>query len=297
MSTNAKAYGALAIVCLIWGTTFLATRIGIHSIPSFMFAAIRHIVAGSIFCAVFYLRNKYIPKWDDMKMQVLAGLFMIVFANGVVAYAVKYVGSGLATLICSMMPIWVILINLVSHAKEKVNWQVVTGSILGFIGLAIVFSDHLAELKDPHYLWGIIIIVMASFCWSMGTIISKNNYSERMNPFVASGIQILSGGLVLAFISPFIDDYSVIKFDFRGISALIYLIIFGSLLAYGCFSYALSKLPTTIVALYAYINPIVALVLGWIILNEKLNGAIGFAAIIIIMGVYLVNRGNKLQKA
>ncbi|SMO73422.1 DMT family transporter [Solitalea koreensis] len=296
MSTNAKAYCALAIVCFIWGTTFLATRIGIHSIPSFMFAAMRHIIAGIIFCSTFYLRNKYIPKWTDVKTQILIGLFMIVFANGVVAYAVKYVGSGLATLICSMVPIWVILINLASTGKEKVNWQIITGSILGFLGLTIVFRDHLAELKDPHYLWGIIIIVIASFCWSLGTIIAKNNFSKRMHPFLASGIQILSGGLVLAFISPFVDDYSMLKFDLKGISALAYLIIFGSLLAFGCFSYALSKLPATIVSLYAYINPIVALILGWLILNEKLNESIGIAAIIIIGGVYLVNRGNKLQR-
>jgi drug/metabolite transporter (DMT)-like permease len=117
-----------------------------------------------------------------------------------------------------------------------------------------------------------------------------------MNPFLASGIQILSGGIVLAMISPFVDNYSTINFDLKGIAALTYLIIFGSLIAYGCFSYSLSKLPTTVVSLYAYINPIVALIMGWLILNEKLNAILGLAAIIIIAGVYLVNQGNKVQK-
>lgn len=296
MQTNTKAYIALAIICVTWGTTFLATRVGIQSIPPILFAAIRQTIAAAFFFIVFFLRDGKMPAWKDMRMQVLAGLLMIAFGNGVVAWGVKYVSSGLATIICSMMPIWVIIINLFTNGTEELNWKIGLGTLMGFAGLALIFSDHLADFENRDYLFGIVVIVFASISWTVGTMIAKKNYSEKVSPFLSSGIQTLSGGLMLFFFSPFLDDYSYLKFDQSGLLALAYLIILGSAVSYTCYSYALSKLPTSVVAMYAYINPVIAVIMGWLILDEKLNSVIGVSAVIILSGLYLVNQGFKTQK-
>ncbi|UKJ06607.1 DMT family transporter [Solitalea lacus] len=295
-NTQTKAYIALAIICVTWGTTFLATRVGIQSIPPILFAAVRQLLAATFFFSVFFIRKGNLPKWSELRMQVLAGLLMITFGNGVVAWGVKHVSSGLATIICSMMPIWVILINLIGNSGEKLNWKIGIGTLMGFTGLALIFSDNLADFQNREYLFGIIVIVFASISWTLGTMIAKRNYSEEVSPFLASGIQTLSGGLMLFVFSPFVDDYTYLKFDQNGLWALAYLVILGSIISYTCYSYALSKLPTSIVAMYAYINPIIAVIMGWLILNEKLNNIIGISAVIILAGLYLVNQGFKAQK-
>ena len=188
MQTNTKAYIALAIICVTWGTTFLATRVGIQSIPPILFAAIRQTIAAAFFFIVFFLRDGKMPAWKDMRMQVLAGLLMIAFGNGVVAWGVKYVSSGLATIICSMMPIWVIIINMFTNGTEELNWKIGLGTLMGFAGLALIFSDHLADFENRDYLFGIVVIVFASISWTVGTMIAKKNYSEKVSPFLSSGI-------------------------------------------------------------------------------------------------------------
>ncbi|POY35384.1 hypothetical protein C3K47_15075 [Solitalea longa] len=294
-NTNTKAYIALAIICVTWGTTFLATRVGIQSIPPILFGAIRQTLAALFFFTVFFIRGGVLPKWKDMRMQVVAGLLMIALGNGVVAWGIKYVSSGLATIICSMMPIWVILINLVSNSGEKLNWKIGLGTLMGFTGLALIFRDHLTELQNKEYLFGIIVIVFASISWTLGTMIAKKNFSEKVNPFLSSGIQTLTGGLLLFVFSPFVDNYEHLKFNQNALLALAYLVILGSAVSYTCYSYALSKLPTSVVAMYAYINPVIAVIMGWLILDEKLNSVIGISAAIILTGLYLVNQGFKAQ--
>ncbi|MCO4292306.1 EamA family transporter [Solitalea sp. MAHUQ-68] len=294
-NTHTKAYIALAIICVTWGTTFLATRVGIQSIPPILFGAMRQTLAALFFFTVFFMRGGVLPKWHDMRMQVVAGLLMIAFGNGVVAWGIKYVSSGLATIICSMMPIWVILINLVSNSGEKLNWKIGLGTLMGFTGLALIFRDHLTDLQNRDYLFGIIVIVFASISWTLGTMIAKKNFTEKVSPFLSSGIQTLSGGIMLFIFSPFVDSYEHLKFDQNGLMALAYLVILGSAVSYTCYSYALSKLPTSVVAMYAYINPVIAVIMGWLILDEKLNGVIGISAAIILGGLYLVNQGFKTQ--
>ncbi|MNS14928.1 putative inner membrane transporter YedA [compost metagenome] len=194
------------------------------------------------------------------------------------------------------MPIWVIIINLFTNGSEKLNWKIGLGTLLGFVGLALIFSDHLADFENRDYLFGIIVIVFASISWTVGTMIAKKNYSEKVSPFLSSGIQTLTGGLMLFLVSPFLDDYSYLRFDQSGLLALAYLVILGSAVSYTCYSYALSKLPTSVVAMYAYINPVIAVIMGWLILDEKLNSIIGVSAAIILSGLYLVNQGFKTQK-
>ncbi|HYG39315.1 MAG TPA: EamA family transporter, partial [Cytophagales bacterium] len=294
-SEKFKAYFALACVCFFWGTTYLALRIGVAYIPPFLFSGTRQVIAGMILISWFLVKGNPFPPFKELLIHIICGTLMIAVGNGLVAWAELYVSSGLAALICSLVPIWIILINVIIRSSETINLKIITGSLLGLCGLVLIFNDNLKDFANPNYLYGIVAIILANIGWAIGTIINKRSKSQA-NPLFAAGLQVFSGGLIMLIVSFLMEDLSTTTLNVEGIGALIYLILFGTVLAFGAFIYALSKLPTTIVSLYAYINPLVAIILGWLILNERLNLTIWIAFAITISGVYLVNKGFAKNK-
>lgn len=292
---NLLAYFALGAVCVIWGTTYLALRIGVTQFPPFLFSMIRFLSAGPILVVFMLTAGK--ASWPDKKTlfnQAICGLLMITTGISVVGWSEMYISSSVAAVICSVMPIWTILINLVVSKDERPNWLIVLGAVTGLSGIVMIFGEHLTEFSDSNYRTGIVLIFMANLSWAIGSIwIKKKNHNS--NPFLNAGLQMLFGGLFLIPFSLFLDDYSSIHWSGEVISSLIYMILVGSVAAYACYSYAIKKLPMTIVSLYAYVNPIVAVILGWLILDEKLNTRIGIAILVTIAGIYFVNRGYQLK--
>ena len=289
------AYLALAAICIIWGTTYLALRIGVTQFPPFLFSMLRFLVAGTILIAFMMTIGK--AKWPDRNTlfnQAVAGFFMTTLGISIVGWAEVYVSSGVAAIICSVMPIWTILINLVVSKDERPNWLIMLGLIIGLSGIVMIFGEHLAEFSDSKYKSGIIMTFVANLSWAIGTVWTKKK-NQNSNPFLNAGLQMLFGGLLLIPFTLLFDDYSTIQWSNEVITSLVYMILVGSVGAYACYSYAINKLPMTIVSLYAYINPIVAVVLGWLILDEKLNTRIGVAILITIAGIYFVNRGYQLK--
>lgn len=295
MKGNWKAYVALGLICILWGTTYLALRVGVESFPPFLLSGIRQFTAGIVLVGFFLFKGEKIPKWGELKYHFLAGVLMVFLGNGIVAWGEKFVPSSIAAVICSFMPVWVILINTFT-GHEKPNVWVVLGVLIGFIGIAGIFSENLADFANPDYAWGIAIIFMASFCWAIGTLINKRKNVNAGNPIFSAGLQMFAGGTVMLLVSPVLDDYNNFAPKPDAIWALLYLTLFGSIIAYSAYAYALSKLPASTVSMYAYINPMVALVLGHLVLDEKLNPLIGLFCVITLGGIYLVNRGNKIQK-
>lgn len=291
-SEKFKAYFALACVCFFWGTTYLALRIGVAHIPPFLFSGTRQVVAGIILIGWFLTKGNSFPPLKELWIHIVCGILMITFGNGLVGWAELYVSSGLAALICSLVPIWIILINIAARTSEPINLKIITGSLLGLSGLILIFSDNLKDFANLNYLHGIVAIFVANIAWAIGTVLNKNS-KNKINPLFAAGIQVFSGGIVMLFWGLVMEDLNAVNLNFEGIGALVYLILFGTVLAFGAYIYALSKLPTTIVSLYAYINPLVAILLGWMILDEKLNLVVWIAFAITISGVYLVNKGFK----
>ena len=289
------AYLSLAAVCIIWGTTYLALRIGVTRFPPFLFSMLRFLIAGPILIGFMLTIGK--AKWPDKKVvinQVFIGLFMITLGISVVGYAEVNISSGVAAIICSAMPIWTILINLVVSKDERPNWLIILGLITGISGIMIIFGEHLTEFSDINYRTGIFLTFAANLGWAIGSVwIKKKN--QNSNPFLNAGLQMLFGGILMIPLSLLFDDYSTIKWSDEVAYSLLYMILIGSVGAYACYSYAIKKLPMTIVSLYAYINPIVAVILGWLILDEKLNARIGMAILITITGIYFVNRGYQLK--
>ena len=289
-------YLALGLVCIIWGTTYLALRIAVLHFPPFLFTAIRQTTAGLLLLAfVFMLGKAAMPSRDHLLRQAIGGFFMISMGNGLVAWAEMHIPSGVAAIICSLMPVLVILINVAIHRDEKPTIPIIAGVTLGLAGIVIMFSEHLAGFSKAEYIIGILFTFAAVIAWAGGSIWIKKHHTES-NPFVNAGLQMFFGGFLLFPFSLAFDDLSGISFTAEVSWALAYLIIFGSLVAYASYAYALRKLPMTIVSLYAYINPIVAVVLGWLVLGETLNIKIWFAMLLTITGIYIVNKGYQLQK-
>lgn len=295
IANNLLAYIALAVVCIAWGTTYLALRIGVMEFPPFLFSALRQITAGLILLSMMMILAK--RKWPNKKVlinQAIAGFFMITMGNGLVGWAEMYIPSGIAAIICSMVPIWVIVINLVVAKEDKPNLPVILGLGIGLSGIVLIFGQDFAEINTSTYLMGIAVIILANLGWAGGSIWMKRKNHDG-DPFINAGLQMVFGGLLLLPVSAVLDDYRTIHFSNNVIYSLIYLILIGSVAAYACYSYAIKKLPITIVTLYAYINPIVAIVLGWLVLNEVLNLRIVVAIGITLAGVYIVNRGYQLR--
>jgi drug/metabolite transporter (DMT)-like permease len=289
------AYFALIAICAIWGTTYLALRVAVVGFPPFLFVVIRQILAGAILVGLMLTVGKSkLPAPGEIWKQAIGGFFMLSMGNGLVAYAEVTIPSGIAAIICSMMPMWVILINLTINRDERPTIPIIIGAALGFTGIILIFIQDLQALSNAAYSWGIFLTFLATVSWASASIWLKKRKSTA-DPFMNAGLQMFFAGVWLIPFTLVFDDLSHVTFSSDTVYAMIYLVAVGSIIAYGCYTYALKKLPMTIVSLYAYVNPLVAVVLGWLILDEKLNARIGVAFLLTVAGIYLVNRGYTLR--
>ena len=288
-------YLALAAVCIIWGTTYLALRIAVLHFPPFLFTAIRQTTAGLLLLGIMFTLGKAtLPSIDHLFRQAIGGFFMISMGNGLVAWAEMHIPSGVAAIICSLMPVLVILINVTVHRDERPTLPIVLGVVIGLTGIVMMFSEHLAGFSNTEYIIGILLTFAAAVAWAGGSIWIKKKNIES-NPFVNAGFQMFFGGFLLFPLSLVFDDLTNITWSTEVTWSFLYLIVVGSLVAYASYAYALRKLPMTIVSLYAYINPVVAVVLGWLVLDETLNARIWIAIALTIGGIYIVNKGYQLR--
>lgn len=290
-----KAYLALFTICIVWGTTYLAMLIGVSSFPAFLFSGIRHFTAGLIiWISLPFLKRKVNLSRKDIINQVIPGVLMLALGNGTIGWAEKYIPSGLAALIVSIMPVYVVLINFITgKGKGTLNGKIILGLLLGCAGIVLIFRDNLSDLTDTKYLMGVLVTFAASLSWAAGTIFMKRN-SANTDSYVNTAVQLTSGGIALLISAPFLDDLSQlqhIKPD--SLWALGYLIIFGSLLSFLCYTYAVKKLPVGLVSIYAYVNPLIAVSLGFALNNEKVTPITIVAFITTITGVFWINRGYK----
>ncbi len=294
-----KAYAALLVVCIVWGTTYLALRIGVTTFPAFLFSALRQILAGILLLSVLLLLpSKISISRKDIIRQIIPGILMIALGNGVIAWSEKFIPSGLAALIVSVMPLYVVLINYFAGTEQQIiNKEIIFGLVLGCVGIVLIFRDNLADLANTGYFWGVLVAFFASLSWAAGTVYTKQRPSKA-NSFVNASIQFIIGGIVLFIGSIFLDNWSeMATVSTDSVLALVYLILFGSIGAYVCYLYALKNLPSGLASVYAYINPFIAIVLGFFILDEKTTWITWLAFATTLAGVYCINRGYAKQKS
>ncbi len=292
---NITAILALAAVCILWGTTYLALRVGVTKFPPFLFTMLRFIMAGPILIAIMFILGKKIPGGKVLFEQAIGGLLMCSLGVAVVGWSEVHVSSGVAAVVCSMMPIWTVFLNLTFNKDEKPTAMIIFGLLTGLGGILLIFREHLSEFYKPEYIYGIVAIFLANLCWAIGTMWVKKRNSSNSDPIMNAGWQMLFGGLFLIPMSLVFDDYTNIVWSNEVLFALFYLTLIGSVAAYACYFYAVTHLPITIVSLYAYINPVIAVILGWLILDEKLNAGILGAIGITLLGIYIVNKGYQLK--
>lgn len=295
MTVKTKAYIALAIVCVFWGTTYLALRVGVEHFPPFLFSGIRQFSAGVLLFAAMAVFGKLEKlSFRDVMRQALPGILLITLGNGIIGWAEMYIPSGLAALIVCIMPIYIVVINLVSGKEQKrFNFKTIAGFVLGCVGIVLIFKDNLGDLGKPEYLWGVLASFAACFFWAIGSIYIKSN-TFNTSAYSNAAIQFTSGGIGCFVFSLIFDDFT--KLDSitpESLWALVYLTLVGSLLAYMSYLYAIEHLPIVVVSTYAYVNPVIAILLGVAILHEKITWITVLALATTLYGVYLINSGYR----
>ncbi len=289
---NIKAYLAWIAICVIWGTTYLAIRIGVEDLPPLLFAGFRWLIAGPILFSILRLKKYTLPKKEDIIPLTIIGLALIGVGNGLVVFAEQWVPSGLTALLITTVPFWIVGLESISQKEFKFNTLIIIGLLLGFVGIGLIFGSDVDKLFDPSYLGGVIGLMIAVFGWSAGTIYSK--YKKiNLHPLMSASIQMTIAGLVMTIIGLLLGEGSNFHFTDESFGAFIYLVIIGSLIGYGSYIYAIAHLPVSLVSTYAYVNPIIALFLGWLILDEKFSMIIIVASVIILVGVGAVKKGSE----
>jgi drug/metabolite transporter (DMT)-like permease len=288
-----SAYVAWIAICIIWGTTYLVIRIGVAELPPMLFAGFRWIVAGGILIILLNLRGHSLPRISDLKHLAVVGILLLGVANGLVVVAEQWLPSGLTALIISTLPFWMVGLEFVSAKGPKINLIIIAGLLLGIIGTVIIFTKDLDITVDFNIFLGGICLLGAVISWSVGSIYWKYK-KVNVNPFMGASVQMLIAGFLQTLLGFILGEQNVFQLTQNGFLALGYLIVFGSIFGYASYIYAVKHLPLSLVSTYAYINPIIALLLGWYFLQEPLTITVFIAAVLIFSGVILVKKGSSI---
>lgn len=283
---ESKTYLAFLAVCIIWGSTYLAIRIGVSEFPPTLFAGIRFLVAGSLMLAFSVYKGLKLPiDFSEVRKISIVGLFLLLGGNGCVVWAETRINSGVASLLVATVPLFMALIELVLPNRPKLNLKGWSGLLIGFGGVALlVFSNSTEASVD---ILGIILLLIGAFSWAMGSVYSKSfKASSSIIPNIA--IQMLAGGLGLFIVGTSFGELFKIHITSKGMGSILYLIFFGSIVGYSCYVYILEKWPTAKAGTYAYVNPLVAVLLGALILNEPISIDVIMSTVVILSGVILV---------
>lgn len=285
---------ALCWVSFFWGTTWLASKEGVKHMPALQLAAIRQFIAGSLYLCFFLFKKAPWPKGKQWKSILILSLLNFVLSNGLSTWGVKYISSGLGAIIGAMVPVWIVFISI--FKGEKITKLAILGILVCFSGVCVIFYEHLLDFLQPDFQFGILLSVIATITWAFGTLYTKKK-AASFNPYFNLGLQMLISSISLfSFIGASGTGIPLSEIPANSWWSIAYLIIFGSILTFIAFIYALQKLPTELSSVYAYINPIVAVVLGSLIFGEPLTVAIIFGGSITLIGLYLINYAMRKKK-
>lgn len=287
-----KGLIAWMIISIVWGTTYLAIRVGVEDLPPLLFAGMRWIAAGSILLVFLRLRSFTLPDKNSFFHLSMSGLLLLGAANGLVVVGEQWVPSGLAALLITTTPFWMVGMESFIPGGIKINLKVIAGLLTGFAGVILILFHDFDDLNAPGYLSGIVAIFFAVIFWSAGTLYSKHR-KTNVHPLMGAAVQMFVAGIAQFTLGSLIGEFSELHYTRESFYSLLYLIIIGSLLGYTAYIYSLNKLPISFVSTYAYINPLIAVYLGWLFLDEKLNLFILLGSIITLAGVKLVRDGGK----
>jgi drug/metabolite transporter (DMT)-like permease len=289
-----KLIFSLVIVGIVWGTTYLGIRVAVESIPPWFITSIRQGIAALIVLGILiYKKQLSWIGWNNLKFQLIPSLLMIVIANGFTTIAEQSLPSGLTSIMSALSPV-IIFIGGILFGIEKPNLKGIIGVLLGFLGVVFIFRNGLEDILDPNYKTGMLFLSIAIMSWSAGTVYSKKHTHKSNNIALNLFYQFSISSLiqfVLAFI--FSSNTDMNTWSLRSISAVVYLAVFGSVLAFFCYHYALKKVTAVQVSILNYVNTIIAVFLGWLLLDEVITFDFIIATALIILGVFIINYKKK----
>jgi drug/metabolite transporter (DMT)-like permease len=292
--TDLKLIICLIIVGIVWGTTYLGIRVAVETIPPWFITSIRQGIAALIVLGILLYRKQLSwIGWRNLKYQLIPSLLMLVIANGFTTIAEQTLPSGLTSIMSALSPV-VIFIGSLVFGIQKPSFKGFIGVLLGFSGVLFIFRNGLSDILDPNYKTGILFLSIAILSWSAGTVYSKKHTHKSnniaLNLFYQFSISTLIQ-FVLAF--TFSSNTEVSSWSFRSVFAVVYLAIFGSVLAFFCYHYALKRVSAVQVSVLNYVNTIIAVFLGWLLLDEVITTDFIIATLLIMLGVFIINYKKK----
>lgn len=283
-------------IYLIWGSTYLAIRYAVETIPPLYTAGFRHLVAGTILLS-WALAKGLRPTWAQIRASMVIGFFFFLIGHGALHWAEEVVPSGLAALLIAVEPIFVFLLSSAAARLWQINGMLLAGILLGLVGVGILLRGTTLEATHGVTL-GSIAILVGAFSWSLGIIYSRRSHLSG-SPLLLSALSLLSGAVMLLVTATVLGEakgFSLARVSTRSWVSLGYLIVFGSVIAFSAYNWLLEHYSPTLVATHTYVNPVVAVILGWAYGGEALTLKVGIAAGLVVAAVILVDRGmNRLR--
>ncbi len=284
---------AYLAVYIIWGTTYLGIRFAIETMPPFLMAGTRFLAAGALLYLWTRLRGTPHPPLASWGPALLSGAFMIGVAQGAVSWAEQYVNSGLAAVLAGTMPIWMLTFNWARPGGQRPNAVMVTGVAAGFVGVMILLAPWQTADRDVHLL-GAAVILLGVMSWTGGSIYTR---TLKISPshFQTTAMQMLCAGALLTLAGTLVGDWSGVSLGNLSLLSVLswaYLVVVGSIVALTSYTWLLGVSQPSRVATYAYVNPVVAVLLGWLLANELLSARMAVGVAVIVGAVVLVTRGR-----
>src|SRR5256712_1209160 len=266
-----RALVAYLVVGVFWGSSYFAMRVGVGELPPFLFAGLRFLIAGLLLMGLALALGDRLPRRaGDWRTLVIVGLFLLAGGNAFVVWAEQYTPSGVASLFVVTVALWMAFFDaIIPGGSGDLNWRVVAGLLLGFIGTSVLVGASPAELLHAD-LRGPLALTGASASWSLGSVYAKRHPTET-SPYVGAAVQMIVGGSAVALLGTGLGEWHAWHLSAKGLGAIAYLVVFGSILGYTAYSYALRHASATIVGAYAFVNPGIARPLGWLVLRQPVT--------------------------
>lgn len=285
------AYLALVCVCILWGTTYLGIRIAVETIPPPTLMCVRYLLSGSLMLAGAKVKGATLPRGREIWTTSAYGLLTIGVGTGCLAFAEQWIPSGLSALMLGASPFWLVGIEALMPKGAPLHKPTIGAMLVGVVGLALLVWPGLrASASGGGILAGFLLLQLGSVGWSLGSILQRHQVS-RVHPFVSAAVQQVATGA--AYLLPAILQFDRVHWTVRGVEATLYLAIFGGLVGYSAYVLMMDRLPVAIASIYTYVNPLVAVVVGWLLYHEPFVRTEALAMGIIFLGVALVRRAQR----
>jgi drug/metabolite transporter (DMT)-like permease len=281
---------ALVAVCIFWGTTYTAIRMALECFPPLFIVSVRFILSGGVMLLAAWWMGVHIPRGRELWQTSLYGLMTLAVGNTALVSAEQWIPSGIAALFITTSPFWLVGIEMVLPGGKRPGVPMIFGMTVGFVGTALLAVRGLgpANASTSGYLLGFLVLQASTLSWSLGSLLQRRQDSVA-HPVTSGAVQQLATGLFVAVLA-LVFRQPVHAVTARGVWAVLYLAVFGSVVGYSAFIYAMDKLPVPIVSIYTYVNPVVAVILGWLVFREEFGLREAAAMAIIFLGVALVKR-------